>query len=586
MAAFAIDKMHRDSITRACAARFRRLQREALERRLNLSISVELVGDALVFTGDAAPDILTDIRAEPITGTIWYQANLFPLPLMHYDTGIPPAAVKRVHISTYEAEDSVRLLGSFSGMDLLEELRIELGDDNDEAFTPGFGEVRHPSDPLSESPLYNIRVYGGDGNDDLNGGSDPELLSGNDDDDEIDGWDGDDWIYGGNGDDHHLTGGPGSDHMFGGDGWDRISGGLGEDWLYGEYDGAWASANDCGDEIHGGDNDDYIWGGIGDDEIYGDGGNDIIEGDSGDDVIKGGDNVDYIYGGAGNDTISGGAGNDTIDTGTSGAVASLTNANAPGGPWFEIAFGEAGQDGISARSASGSAFLDGGADGDGINGSDYGDTINGGGGEDFLSGYWGPDTMSGGDEDDILFSNNLWSGPDQPYDGLGGVPGWPDMAGTGDAGCNYVDEHEEGDCAGSGGGGGGGSEGGGGGGSGGGEALMMAGGGSGGEDCGCGSGAATGGAKVSRGERMARKLGELLLKYRVFELSVDGEWRVAKPVAGARQAVVTPQRERLLARLNASDWSPGTNEKEAWDGARGRRTKGSEGDTLLPVEAE
>jgi hypothetical protein len=84
---------------------------------------------------------------------------------------------------------------------------------------------------------------------------------------------------------------------------------------------------------------------------------------------------------------------------------------------------------------------------------------------------------------------------------------------------------------------------------------------------------------------MARKLGELLLTHRVFELTEDGQWRVAAPVAGAPLPVLTPQRELLLARLNASPWTPDSKHKDEWDGARKVKSE-SEEDALLPVDVE
>ena len=65
-------------------------------------------------------------------------------------------------------------------------------------------------------------------------------------------------------------------------------------------------------EISGGDGDDVITAGSGDDTLYGEGGNDTLNGGDGNDIVDAGSGADAINGGNGNDAIEGGTGNDTI----------------------------------------------------------------------------------------------------------------------------------------------------------------------------------------------------------------------------------------------------------------------------------
>ena len=209
-------------------------------------------------------------------------------------------------------------------------------------------------------------IWGGDGDDKIDGKSGNDWLFGGNGDDQIDGGSGHDWLFGGTGDDilnggsgndrlyggwgdDVLKGGSGNDYLNGGRGDDVLKGGSGRDWLYG---GAGddilkgGSGNDRlygdqgNDKLDGGSGRDWLYGGTGDDEIKGGAGNDYLIGGTGDDEIKGGAGNDYLNGGAGNDTIDakqgrnrvyGGTGNDTISSGLSSSSSGGLNNRIDGG---------------------------------------------------------------------------------------------------------------------------------------------------------------------------------------------------------------------------------------------------------------
>ena len=112
---------------------------------------------------------------------------------------------------------------------------------------------------------------------------------------------GDDEIYGGFGNDT-INGQGGNDILDGGPGDDTIHGGAGHDTIYGK------SGDDT---VTGGSGNDKIYGSFGDDDLRAGDGNDVIYGDErndpdgGDDVIWAGNGYDFIDGGAGADEIYG-----------------------------------------------------------------------------------------------------------------------------------------------------------------------------------------------------------------------------------------------------------------------------------------
>jgi len=131
---------------------------------------------------------------------------------------------------------------------------------------------------------------------------------------------GGDWIYGGDGNDV-IDGGAGHDRLFGGDGDDLIEGGAGKDTIYGGGGADVIYGNSGDDTIHGGkrqpgrlfeDKGDTIYGGSGNDVLSGGYGNDRLVGGAGDDELDGGVGMDALFAHEGTDTIDGGWGSDRI----------------------------------------------------------------------------------------------------------------------------------------------------------------------------------------------------------------------------------------------------------------------------------
>ncbi len=143
-----------------------------------------------------------------------------------------------------------------------------------------------------------------------NGNIDDQLYGGAGND-TLDGRNGDDELHGGSGDDL-LIGGNHDDTLFGGSGDDVLQGGNHADFLYG-------GSGD--DELYGEDHDDVLFGGGGVDRLYGGQGSDTLTGDGGSDYLDGGSGGDSLMGGADDDVlvwdetdllIDGGDGNDEL----------------------------------------------------------------------------------------------------------------------------------------------------------------------------------------------------------------------------------------------------------------------------------
>jgi Ca2+-binding RTX toxin-like protein len=132
-------------------------------------------------------------------------------------------------------------------------------------------------DNLTGTPLY-----GGAGNDTLNGTEGQDFLRGEDGNDRL-------WGAGAFDD---LHGNLGNDTAFGGDGGDWVVGGQHQDQLFGE----------AGDDV--------VLGNLGEDTVDGGSGNDVVRGGQGQDAIQGGIGADYLAGDRGDDTLWGGAGAD------------------------------------------------------------------------------------------------------------------------------------------------------------------------------------------------------------------------------------------------------------------------------------
>ena len=93
---------------------------------------------------------------------------------------------------------------------------------------------------------------------------------------------------------------------------DVLWGGAGDDDIDGQGGPDSIMGGDGDDTLEGGAGDDEIDGGAGDDSIMGGDSADKLQGGAGDDVLTGGAGDDTLEGGAGTDTIDGGLGNDTL----------------------------------------------------------------------------------------------------------------------------------------------------------------------------------------------------------------------------------------------------------------------------------
>jgi Ca2+-binding RTX toxin-like protein len=210
-----------------------------------------------------------------------------------------------------------------------------------------FGQGGNDTISLDESngALPAANLFGGAGNDTLNGGSGADMLFGQSGNDILNGKGGNDLLFGGDGNDV-MDGGTGDDQLFGGAGNDRMvwNPGGGTD-LFEGGDGTDTA------EVNGGNGAEVFTitanGSrvrfdrvspapfsldIGSTEnlvVHANGGNDTItvgnglavliqltlDGGAGDDTITGGDGNDLLIGGVGNDLINGGRGNDTAQLG-------------------------------------------------------------------------------------------------------------------------------------------------------------------------------------------------------------------------------------------------------------------------------
>lgn len=270
-------------------------------------------------------------------------------------------------------------------------------------------------------------AFGFGGNDSLRGTSGSnDFLYGGQGDDLIEGFGADDFLYGQDGHDR-LLGGGGKDQLFGGRGNDVLDGGSGNDYMVGgqgndvfivtsvgdvvveheaqgrdlvqtslarfnlgahvedlTYTGTagfvgtgTASAN----RLRGGEGGDVLWGMAGADTLIGAGGNDRLIGGRG---------ADLLYGGAGRDTAS-------YQAATSGVRADLTGVIT----------------GTKAGEASGDRFfsienLTGSNHRDWLAGNAQANVLRGQGGQDTLIGRAGNDTLFGGaGADRFVFQRNF-----------------------------------------------------------------------------------------------------------------------------------------------------------------------------------
>ncbi len=201
-------------------------------------------------------------------------------------------------------------------------------------------------------------MFGGAGNDTLNGNNGNDRLFGDSGKDVLNGGAGNDFLYGGE-DNDELNGGIGNDSLFGGTGNDELNGGIGADTMNGWLGNDTYVVDNAGDVIIEAPNSLVVAGPSGpvflsggtdlvrssisfslipnpnienltllgagnlngtgnnlDNIITGNSGRNTLSGGGGDDTLIGGAGIDTLIGGAGNDTLIGGAGNDILAGGS------------------------------------------------------------------------------------------------------------------------------------------------------------------------------------------------------------------------------------------------------------------------------
>jgi Ca2+-binding RTX toxin-like protein len=166
-----------------------------------------------------------------------------------------------------------------SGSDLL------IGLDGDDYMFGGLGNDGGVT--TVQGIYYKMGLFGGQGNDLLDGDLGNDYLDGGADNDTLIGGQGNDTLLGGAGNDaiydQPITSFSETTTAYGGAGNDTIICGDANDTIYGD---------DVGNTQTG---DDFVWGG---------GGNDVVVGGNGADNVFGGYGSDYIYGGAGADYLN------------------------------------------------------------------------------------------------------------------------------------------------------------------------------------------------------------------------------------------------------------------------------------------
>ncbi len=300
-------------------------------------------------------------------------------------------------------------------------------------------------DDLFENETHiRSEAYGGRGHDTLVGGSAKDTFYGDFNDPSLSGYTpslsgyGNDNLFGGGGDDI-LQGGPGNDHirgeggddtLKGEDGNDELYGGDATDTIFGGYGHDLASGGQGKDLIDGEAGYDKLWGGPGDDTLLGRNGHDWLFGDSGDDKLVGGYGRDNLYGDSdvpsgitklpfdyyllpagpdGDDTLHGGGWADKLD----------------GGGGDDLMFGGTGWDRLWG--GEGHDELHGGEGTDTLLGCGGNDLLSGGDGTDYLYGHEGNDALDGGAAVDYLYggwgNDVLYGGFDLVPDHIGGFVG-------------------------------------------------------------------------------------------------------------------------------------------------------------------
>jgi Ca2+-binding RTX toxin-like protein len=197
--------------------------------------------------------------------------------------------------------------------------------------------------------------------------------------------------------------------IFGGAGNDTINGGSGADMLFGQAGNDTINGKGGNDFLFGGAGDDVLTGGDGDDQVFGEAGNDRM-------IWNPGDDTDLNEGGDGNDTVevNGGNGAEQFTVTPNGSRVRFDRVNpAP----FSIDIGTSenlqvnmngGDDTFSASNGLATLIqitVDGDAGNDTITGGDGADRLLGGDGNDLIVGGRGNDAMLGGTGDDTFVWN-------------------------------------------------------------------------------------------------------------------------------------------------------------------------------------
>ncbi len=273
-------------------------------------------------------------------------------------------------------------------------------------------------------------IMGGPGNDELHGGDQHELILGGPGDDTIFAGEGEDYtftvgavsvelelgsvIFGGRGDDYISGSDPDYDENDAGDygytdlifgdglteatsGEDIIDGGAGIDFLFGQWgDDELRNRRQGRIQIDTIDFEvgSFHFGGEGDDALVGSDKFDLMVGSRHDDTIDGMGGLDIVLGGSGEDSLDGGDGLDLVFAGEG-------DDEATGGEGVDLVMGNAGDDVVSG----GAGALDlifGNSGDDTVSGEDGFDVVFGNSGRDFVNGNEGLDLLFGGGDNDTI----------------------------------------------------------------------------------------------------------------------------------------------------------------------------------------
>lgn len=283
-----------------------------------------------------------------------------------------------------------------------ENYEIALGETKvDAAPNAGFGFGYGGHDTLRGTDFSNDFLYGGTGND---------LMQG---------YGADDFLFGQSGHDA-LQGSAGVDNLFGGLGHDTLDGGAGRDFMAGGAQNDRYIVDSTTDTVQELVNEGldtvltdlaaYTLSANVEALIYSGSGNFTGTGNTAGNTLTGGTLADTLLGGAGNDILVGGRGADSLDGGSGSDAASYEAASAA-----VIADLLTVTTGTSAGEAAGDSFLSievlrGSAFSDQLSGTNLANTLIGNGGNDILQGRGGADRLYGGTGEDMASYHRATAG--------------------------------------------------------------------------------------------------------------------------------------------------------------------------------